>query len=42
MRLMLVIFAFVTLLIVDYARFNGYYTGQVGTLVQRSLGKYMR
>lgn len=42
MRLMIAVFVFVALLIVDFGRFNGYYTGQVGDFVQHSVGKYLR
>ena len=42
MRLMIVMFVFVTLLIVDFGRFDGYYTGQAGDFVQHYVGKYIR
>jgi hypothetical protein len=42
MRLMIVVFVFVTLLIVDFGRFGGYYTGEAGDLVQHYIGKFIR
>ena len=35
-------FAFAMLPIVDYARFNGYYTGQASIFLQKTVGKYIR
>jgi hypothetical protein len=42
MRLMMAVFVLVGLLIVDFGRFNGYYTSQVGDFVTYSVGKYLR
>jgi hypothetical protein len=42
MRLMIAVFVLAALLIVDFGRFNGYYTSQVGDFVTYSVGKYLR
>jgi len=42
MRLMIAVFVLVALLIVDFGRFNGYYTGEAYDAVQHVVGKYLR
>ena len=41
MRLMFAVFALTTLVIVDFARFDGYYTDEAKNAAQHYLGKFI-